>query len=53
MTEMVKSESDVKALETTSTLEETFFVEIQNDEIKLENVELQGKLEILLFLLII
>ena len=53
MTEMVKSESDVKALETTSTLEETVFVEIQNDEIKLENVELQGKLEILLFLLII
>ena len=43
MAEMVKNESDVKDVETTSTVEETCFVEIQKDEIKLENTVVQGK----------
>lgn len=43
MAEMVQNELNVKDFETTSTLEETCFVEIQKDEIKLENTVVQGK----------
>ena len=53
MAEMVQNELNVKDFETTSTLEETCFVEIQKDEIKLESIELKGKLENLLVLFII
>ena len=43
MAEMVKNKSDVKDVETTSTVEETCFVDIQKDEIKLVITVVQGK----------
>ena len=44
MAEIVKKEVDVKDSEVTSTIEETCFIDMLEDEIKLENEELQGKL---------
>ena len=48
MAEIVKKEVDVKDSEITSTIEETCFIDMLEDEIKLENEELQGKLSSLL-----
>lgn len=45
MAEIVKKEIDVKESETTSTVEEPCFVDIPQDEIKLENVETKGNLD--------
>ena len=46
MAEMMKNELDVKDCKITSTaLEDTCFVNIPEDEIKLENSGLQGKLD--------
>jgi len=42
MTEIIKKELDVKKFEISSTVEETCFVVIPEDEIKLENTEIQG-----------
>ena len=47
MAEMMKKELDVKDFEMTSTVEDTCFVNIPEDEIKMENIEVQGKLKIL------
>ena len=44
MTEIIKKELDVKEFEISSTVKETCFVVIPKDEIKLENTEIQGKL---------
>ena len=40
----IKKEVDVKESEITSTIEDTCFVDIPEDEIKLENTEIQGNL---------
>ena len=45
MAEIIKKEVDVKEFEITSIVEETCFVDIPEDEIKLENTEIQGKLD--------
>ena len=45
MAEIKKKEIDVKNSEITSTIEETCFVDIPEDEIKLENTEIQGNLD--------
>ena len=47
MAEIMKKELDIKDFEMTSTVEETCFVNIPEDEIKLENIEVQGKLKTL------
>ena len=47
MAEMIKHELDVKNCKITSTVEDTCFVTIPDDEIKLENTEIRGKLDIL------
>ena len=44
MAEIMKKEGYVKESEITSTVEETCFVIIPEDDIKLENTEIQGKL---------
>jgi len=44
MAEIMKKEVDVKESEIISTGEDTCFVNIPEDEIKLENTEKQGKL---------
>ena len=47
MAEIMKKEVDVKESEiisTSSTVEETCFVNIPEDDIKLENTEIKGKL---------
>ena len=44
MAEMIKNSLDVKDFEITSTtVEDACFVNISEDEIKLENTEVQGK----------
>ena len=46
MAEMIKHEFDVKDCKINSTVvEETCFVNIPEDKIKLENTEIQGKLD--------
>ena len=45
MLENVKKELDVKESEITSTVKETCFVNIPEDEIKLENTEIQGNFD--------
>ena len=45
MAEIMKIEVDVKDSEITSTVEDTCFVDIPEDEIKLENTEIKGNLE--------
>ena len=45
MAEIVRQEMDVKESEITSTVVETCFVNIPEDEIKLENTEIQGNLD--------
>ena len=42
MAEIMKKELDVKEFKMTSTVEETCFVNIPEDEIKTENKEVQG-----------
>ena len=44
MAEIMKKEEDVKESEITCTVEETCFVNIPEDEVKLENTEIKGKL---------
>ena len=46
MAEMIKHELDVKNRKITSTVEDTCFVNIPEDKIKLENTEIQGNLDI-------
>ena len=46
MAEMIKHELDVKNCKITSTVEDTCFVNIPEDKIKLENTEIQGNLDI-------
>ena len=41
----IKKEVDVKESEITSTIEDTCFVDIPEDEIKLENTEIQGNFD--------
>ena len=45
MAEMMKKVLDVKDFEMTSTVEDTCFVNIPEDGIKMENIEVQGKLK--------
>ena len=45
MAENIKKEVNVTESEITSTVEETCFVNIPEDEIKLENTEIQGNLD--------
>ena len=45
MAEIKKKGVDVKKSEIISTVEETCFVPITEDEIKLENTEIQGNLD--------
>ena len=45
MAEMMKKELDVKDFEMTSTVEDSCFVNIPEDEIKMENIQVQGKLK--------
>ena len=49
MAEIMKKELDVKDFEMTSTdtVEDTCFVNISKNEIKMENIEVQGKLKTL------
>ena len=49
MAEIMKKEVDVKDSEITSTVEDTCFVDIPEDEIKLENTEIKGNLEKFIF----
>ena len=49
MAEIMKIEVDVKDSEITSTVEDTCFVDIPEDEIKLENTEIKGNLEKFIF----
>ena len=49
MAEIKKKEIDVKNSEITSTIEETCFVDITEDEIKLENTEIKGNLDNITF----
>ena len=44
MAEIMKIEVDAKDSEITSTVEDTCFVDIPEDEIKLENTEIKGNL---------
>ena len=44
MAEIMKKKTDVKKSEITLTVEDTFFVKIPEDDIKLENTRIQGKL---------
>ena len=43
MAENMKKETDVKESEIISTVEETCFVNVPEDDIKRENTEIQGK----------
>ena len=45
MAEIMKKEMDVKESEITSTVEEPCYVDILEDEIKLENTEIKGILD--------
>jgi len=45
MAEIMKKEVDVKESEITSTVEETCFVNIPEDGIKLENTKIKGNFE--------
>ena len=45
MAEIKKKEIDVKNSEITSTIEETCFVDIPEDEIKLENTVIKGNFD--------
>ena len=45
MAEIMKKEVDIKESEINSTVEEVFFVNIPEDELKLENTEIQGNLD--------
>ena len=45
MAEIMKIEVDVNESEITSTVEDTCFVDIPEDEIKLENTEIKGNLD--------
>ena len=45
MAETMKKEVDLKESVITSTVEETCFVDIPEDDIKQENTEIQGKLD--------
>ena len=47
MAEIMKREIDVKDFEMTPTVEDTCFVNIPEDEIKMENTEIRGKLKTL------
>ena len=47
MAEIMKKELDVNDFEMTSTVEDTCFVNIPENEIKMENIEVQGKLKTL------
>ena len=47
MAEIIKNELDVKDFEMTSTVEDTCFVNIPESEIKMENIEVKGKLKTL------
>ena len=47
MAEIIKKELDVKDFEMTSTVEDTCFVNIPEDEIKMENKGVQGKFKTL------
>lgn len=50
MAEIITNELDVKDFKITSTeVEDTCFVNIPDDEIKLENTEIQGKLKSFIF----
>ena len=49
MAEMINEELDVKDSEITSTVEDTCFVNIPEDEIKLENTEIKGNLDKYIF----
>ena len=44
MAEIMKKKIDAKKSEITLTVEDTFFVKIPEDDIKLENTGIQGKL---------
>ena len=51
MAEMIKEEFDVKNCKKTSTaVEDTYFVNIPEDEIKLENTGIQGNSDVCTFL---
>ena len=41
----MKKELDIKDFEMTSTVENTCFIDIPEDEIKMENIEVKGKLK--------
>jgi len=45
MSEIMKKEVDVKEFEITSTVEETCFMNIPEDDIKLENTGIKGNFE--------
>ena len=45
MSEIMKKELDVQESEITSTVEEPRYVDIPEDEIKLENTEIKGNLD--------
>ena len=45
MAEIMKKELDIKDFEMTSTVENTCFIDIPEDEIKMENIEVKGKLK--------
>ena len=50
MAEMIKEELDVKDCKITSTvIEDTYFVNIPEDEIKLENIKKKGNLDMYTF----
>ena len=49
MAEIMKKEADVKKSEITLTVEDTCFVKIPEDNIKLENTGIQGKLNNITF----
>ena len=41
----MKKELDIKDFEMTSTVENTCFIDIPEDEIKMENIEVKGKIK--------
>ena len=49
MAEIIKQEVDVKESEITSTVEDTCFVNIPEDQTKLENTEMKGNLDKYIF----
>ena len=51
MAEIMKKELDVNDFEMTSTVEDTCFVNIPENEIKMENIEVKGKLNFKYYLL--